>query len=276
MKRRQAVLNAVLLIITFIIIAPLVWIAVMSFFKKGFSDEKIFFAGFDAYIYIIKDNFVLLRASALTFLYSAATAVGAAVLMPMLGFSLSTGKMPFKRVIYAMLFAAMLFSGVSVAAYILQVKALHMGDTIFSYILPYLVVPEYVLVLTAFFKRIPQNIGEQAQIDGANEWQTLFSVYMPMSKPIIITIAILIFISRWNDTDTYRLYINSENLFNVQYYIHNIYERIFLKAADNAGEYDMMESVKFAATVLGALPILVLAPILGKYVSGGIICGRIK
>lgn len=276
MKRRQAALNAVLLIITFIIIAPLAATAVMSFFKKGFSDEKIFFAGFDAYIYIIKDNFELLRASALTFLYSAVTSAGAAVLMPMLGFSLSTGKMPFKKAIYAILFAAMLFSGISVAAYILQIKVLHMGNTIFPYILPYLVIPEYVLVLTAFFKQIPKNIGELAQMDGANEWQTLFSVYMPMSKPIIITIAILVFISRWNDTDTYRLYINSENLFNVQYYIHNIYERIFLKVTDNTAEYDMMESVKFAATVLGALPVLVLAPILGKYVSGGIVCGRIK
>ncbi len=276
MKKRQTALNAMLFCITLIIIAPFIAIAVMSLFEKEIPGEKILFWGLDSYRYILKNDFALFKASGITFFYSVLTALGAAVLIPMLSFSLANTKTPFKKPIYLAVFTAMLFSGTSVAAYIMQVRVLNIGDTLWVYILPYLVIPEYVLILTAFFKGIPREIRESAQMDGADEWHMLFSVYMPMSKQIIVTMAILLFISRWNDTVTCRLYIISDKLLNIQYYIQRINTSVLIKYAKNTAEYDITEAVKFAAAVMGAVPIIILTPVLGKYISGGIICGKIK
>lgn len=276
MRKRQAALNAILYFITLIMVAPFIVIAVMSFSEKAIPGKNILLWGLDSYRYILKNDFSMFRASGVTLLYSALAVFGAVALIPMLSFALANRKTPFRKLIYIMIFIAMIFGGTSVAMYIVQVRVLNMGDTIWAYILPYIVVPEYVLILCAFFKRMPENIKDAAQMDGADEWQMLFSIYMPMSKPIIVTMAILIFISRWNDTLTCRLYITRENLLNIQYYIQKISESVLIGYAKNGVEYDITESVKFATAVFGAVPALILVPVLEKYVSGGIVCGKIK
>ena len=116
----------------------------------------------------------------------------------------------------------MLFSGGLIPTYIWITRYLHLGDTIWVYILPCLVNAFHVIVIRSFFQGLPQALMESAKIDGASELQTFFKIVMPLSKPVIATISLLTLLSRWNDWNTALIYIKSSNLYSLQYLLQKI------------------------------------------------------
>lgn len=113
----------------------------------------------------------------------------------------------------------MLFSGGLIPTYIWITRYLHLGDTIWVYILPCLVNAFHVIVIRSFFQGLPQALMESAKIDGASELQTFFKIVMPLSKPVIATISLLTLLSRWNDWNTALIYIKSSNLYSLSIFI---------------------------------------------------------
>lgn len=91
----------------------------------------------------------------------------------------------------------MLFSGGLIPGYLL-IQNLHLMDTIWALILP-MAVPVYNIVLMLnFFRGIPHELEEAALIDGANQFQTCFRIYVPCAKPSIATLTLFCFITHWN------------------------------------------------------------------------------
>lgn len=94
-------------------------------------------------------------------------------------------------------FFTMLFSGGLIPGYLL-IQNLHLMDTIWALILP-MAVPVYNIVLMLnFFRGIPRELEEAALIDGANQFQTCFRIYVPCAKPSIATLTLFCFITHWN------------------------------------------------------------------------------
>ena len=97
-------------------------------------------------------------------------------------------------------FFTMLFNGGLVPWYMVYVNVLHINDTIFALILPYLVTPLYVLIMRTFFMTsIPDSIIEAARIDGAGELQIFTKIVLPLAKPALATIGLFNVLTYWND-----------------------------------------------------------------------------
>src|SRR5205814_1775514 len=96
-------------------------------------------------------------------------------------------------------FFTMLFNGGLVPWYILITQYLHLKNTIWVLILPYLVVPWYVLLLRTYFAGLPKELIEAAKIDGAGEWRIFFRIAMPLSTPALATVGLFLALQFWND-----------------------------------------------------------------------------
>ena len=161
-----------------------------------------------------------------------------------------------------------------------------MGDTIWVYILPYLVNAFNVVVIRTFFQGLPVELTDAAKIDGASEMQTFFRIMLPLSKPVIATIALLTLLSRWNDWNTALLYIKSTELYSLQYllqkilreveFIQNMAENSPVAGIDIDTSNLPSETMRFAMCMVAAGPMLIVFPFFQKYFAKGLTVGAVK
>ena len=180
------------------------------------------------------------------------------------------------------LYFTMLFGGGLVPTYIVISKYLHLNDTMWVYILPALINPWHVFMIRTFFAGIPGEIVESATIDGASEYTIFFKMIIPLSKPVIATIALFTFLGKWNDWNTALIYITKPELYSLQYLLQKIMEDInILKQNQQAAMMmDQMEipseTVRMAMAVVVAGPALVVFPFFQKYFVKGLTVGSVK
>ena len=177
-----------------------------------------------------------------------------------------------------------LFSGGLVPSYILNTQYLHLGNTIWIYIVPCLVNAFFVIIMRTSFQAIPESLMESAKLDGCSEIRTLFNIVLPLSKPILATMGLMTLLARWNDWNTSLLYIRNEELYTLQYLLQRILrEAEFVNSmADqmptniDIGAALPSESLRFAMCVLAAGPMLVVFPFFQKYFARGLTVGAVK
>lgn len=201
-------------------------------------------------------------------------------------YPLSRPNYKYKKIATFFIFFTMLFSGGLIPTYIWITRYLHLGDTIWVYILPCLVNAFHVIVIRSFFQGLPQALMESAKIDGASELQTFFKIVMPLSKPVIATISLLTLLSRWNDWNTALIYIKSSNLYSLQYLLQKILrEAEFVKnmaeSSPVAGvDLDLSNlpsvTIRFAMCMVAAGPMLIIFPFFQKYFAKGLTVGAVK
>ncbi len=237
---------------------------------------------FSAYEYVFKNPQQILRAYGVTAVFSISTMVLSVLLMSMIAYTLSRNSLKGKGVINFYLYFTMLFGGGLVPTYIVIAKFLHMSNTIWVYILPMLINPWYVFMIRTFFKGIPGEIIESAKIDGASEYRILFQMIIPLSKPVLATVALFMFLASWNDWYTALIYITDEKLYSLQYLLQSIMENINqLKLNQVAASMSSMddipaETVRMAMAIVVAGPALVVFPFFQKYFVKGLTVGSVK
>lgn len=173
----------------------------------------------------------------------------------------------------------MLFSGGLIPYYLLITKDLKLQDNILVYIIPGAVGGFNIIIVKNFLQTIPESLEESAKIDGANDLRILVSIFIPLSLPIIATIALWHAVSKWNDWMTGVLYVRDKNLRVIQNFLRDIL--ITASSSDGQGVVDpeimnMAESVKMAAIVIGTLPIILIYPFVQKYFVKGVLLGSVK
>ena len=240
----------------------------------------------EAYKYVFRNPQQLLDSYKVTIIYSIVATVLGVVVMAMLAYPLSRPNYKYKKIATFFIFFTMLFSGGLIPTYIWITRYLHLGDTIWVYILPCLVNAFHVIVIRSFFQGLPQALMESAKIDGASELQTFFKIVMPLSKPVIATISLLTLLSRWNDWNTALIYIKSSNLYSLQYLLQKILrEAEFVKnMADSSPvtgvDLDLSNlpsvTIRFAMCMVAAGPMLIIFPFFQKYFAKGLTVGAVK
>ena len=240
----------------------------------------------EAYKYVFRNPQQLLDSYKVTIIYSIVATVLGVVVMAMLAYPLSRPNYKYKKIATFFIFFTMLFSGGLIPTYIWITRYLHLGDTIWVYILPCLVNAFNVIVIRSFFQGLPQALMESAKIDGASELQTFFKIVMPLSKPVIATISLLTLLSRWNDWNTALIYIKSSNLYSLQYLLQKILrEAEFVKnmaeSSPVAGvDLDLSNlpsvTIRFAMCMVAAGPMLIIFPFFQKYFAKGLTVGAVK
>ncbi len=236
-----------------------------------------------AYEYIFKVPKQILQGY---FISLSVTGVGTALslfVIAMVAYPLSRRDFKYRNPLAFYIFFTMLFNGGLVPWYILIVRYLHLKDTWWVLVLPYLVAPWFILLLKTFFQQIPIGIIESAKLDGASELRTFFTIVVPLSKPAMAAIGLFILLRYWNDWWLPLLYIESESLVPLQYMLHRMMANIqFLTQQLRTTQMTIdisklpNESARMAMCILAAGPMLFIFPFFQKYFVKGLTVGAIK
>jgi putative aldouronate transport system permease protein len=172
----------------------------------------------------------------------------------------------------------MLFNGGLVPYYINIVRILHLKNTLWALILPYLVVPFFVLLLRTYFSTLPRELFDSARIDGAGEFLIFFKIVVPLSTPAILTIALFLMLQYWNDMFQALLFIESSSLSPLQYTLYNMIVSMSQVSAlaMQLGKPVPALSVRMAMAVLALGPVILAFLFVQRYFVRGITLGSIK
>lgn len=185
------------------------------------------------------------------------------------------------------LFFTMLFNGGLVPSYIMWTQTFHIKNTLAALLFPSLMMNAFYVIMmrTYFTTNIPDAVIEAARIDGAGELRILSQVVMPMSIPIIATLALLAGLAYWNDWLNGLYYISDDRLFSIQVLLNRMLldVQFLMSNSDAAKSLQQNEEfvlpstgIRMAVAVMGALPILVVYPFFQKYFVKGIVIGAVK
>ncbi|QUH28901.1 carbohydrate ABC transporter permease [Vallitalea guaymasensis] len=206
------------------------------------------------------------------------------LLIVLMAYPLSKTKREFRgRNIYiGLLIFAMLFNGGMIPTY-LVVKKLGLLNSIWSLILPGAVPIFSVILVMNFFIGIPKSLEEAAIIDGAKPLQVLFRVYIPCAVPSIATVALFSIVGSWNDFYSGLIYITKIKNYPLMTYIQSLSVSIeeLLRAGKSATALsNVMEvsnqNLNAAKIVVAVIPLLMIYPILQRYLITGIVMGSVK
>lgn len=139
--------------------------------------------------------------------------IGGVLISALAAYPLAKHNMPFKKFIFDMIVAALMFSPMvlQIPQYLL-ISQSGLMNTYWAMILPYLAAPIGMFLMTQFLRQIPDALLEAARIDGASEWKVFWVIIMPMLKPAVATFALFSFITAWNDPYPSMVYTTSENM----------------------------------------------------------------
>ena len=163
--------------------------------------------------------------------------------------------------------------------FFLNMRDLGLLDSYFGIIIGFAVSGFNIILLRNFFEGIPQSFEEAARMDGANEFQVLWRVYVPLSKPAIATVALFCIVSRWNGFFWAMVLLQDEEKIPLQVYLRKVMAELsddeeFATSLLNASY--SVETVTASIIVCSIIPIVLIYPFLQKYFSKGILLGGVK
>lgn len=172
----------------------------------------------------------------------------------------------------------MLFSGGLIPSYILN-SALGLKNNFLVYIIPGAFSCYNLILIMNFFKSIPKPLEEAALVDGANFFQILWKIFLPLSKAGLATVALFIMVGNWNEWFTGILYMSDTKNYPLASFLQVIVVQNNKQdlALDPTTAAAMSErTIKAAQVFIGAVPILLVYPFLQKHFAKGIVMGAVK
>ncbi|QHW32753.1 carbohydrate ABC transporter permease [Paenibacillus rhizovicinus] len=197
----------------------------------------------------------------------------------LLAYPLAQREMRFRGAILGFVLLTMLFSGGLVPWYILITKYLHLKDTLWVLIVPYLVNPFNMFVLKSFFETIPKEIVESARMDGAGYLRTFTSIIIPLSTPGLATIGLFYALNYWNDWWLSLNFIESDHLVPVQLLLKKMISNLtFISSQVDTSKFIQVPAngVQMATTIISIGPIILVYPYIQRYFVKGLTIGSIK
>ena len=196
-------------------------------------------------------------------------------------YPLSKKDLPGGKFFFNMMLFTMFFSGGLIPGY-LVVQQVGLGDSVWCMILPVLVGQFNVILIKNYVEDLPASIEESARIDGANDMVILFKIILPMSTPIIATVALFIAVDRWNEYWFAMLHIIDKSKQPLQLLLRNVlmdttHAMTGAAAAIASQErkvYD--QSLQMAIVTIATVPILLVYPFFQRYFVKGIAIGAVK
>ena len=196
-------------------------------------------------------------------------------------YPLSKKDLPGGKFFFNMMLFTMFFSGGLIPGY-LVVQQVGLSDSVWCMILPVLVGQFNVILIKNYVEDLPASIEESARIDGANDMVILFKIILPMSTPIIATVALFIAVDRWNEYWFAMLHIIDKSKQPLQLLLRNVlmdttHAMTGAAAAIASQErkvYD--QSLQMAIVTIATVPILLVYPFVQKYFTKGIMLGGVK
>jgi putative aldouronate transport system permease protein len=169
------------------------------------------------------------------------------------------------------------------------IRNLHLNGTFWVYVIPTLISAFNFIVIRTFIKTIPESLFESARIDGTSEFRIFWSFVLPLSKPVLATVALFVAVGAWNAWFDTLLYNSAKpKLFTLQYQLMALLQQSMnqsrsaadINAAGMAANIIKSTvtpiSIRAAGTIIATLPILMVYPFAQKYFVVGMNVGSIK
>lgn len=287
-KSAQALLYLIFCLLVLACIVPFVLLVMSSFtsesalMQNGYSLFPKEFS-LEAYKYLIQKGTTILRGYGITILVTVVGTLISVTITTLLAYPLSRPELPHRNVFSFIVFFTMLFNGGLVPTYIMYTQVFHIKNTIWALIVPALLMNAfYVIMMRSFFTaNIPDSLIEAARIDGAGELRILAQIVLPLSKPMMATLALMIGLGYWNDWLNGLYYLTDTRYFSIQNILNRMIADVqFLASASSvtSGISANLPSVgiRMAIAVIGVLPILIIYPFFQKAFVKGIVIGGVK
>lgn len=289
-KKTDLVFNIIFVILALICIIPVVFIFIISisseasiktygylFWPKEFS--------IDSYVFVFREGTTILRSLGISVLVTVlGTALGV-MLTTLMGYVLSRREYKLNGFFTMVVFIPMIFNGGMISSYVVNTQFMHLKDTIWALILPLCVSSFNVVICKTFFRsNIPDSVVESAQIDGASQFTIFGKIALPLSKPLMATIALFLTFGYWNDWFQSSLYITNTKLFSLQALLDHVQRNIEMMASNPSLGVTMQqymnampkEGARMAMAIIIIIPIACTYPFFQKYFISGLTVGAVK
>lgn len=136
-----------------------------------------------------------------------------------------------------------------------------------------------MIIMRSFFYGIPESLRESAEIDGANFFQILWKIYIPLSTPVLATLALFYAVGRWNGYSDALMYMKDSRFYPLQLLLYNVINNmnsVEVATQEGFATTGMTQSVKSAIVMFSTIPILCVYPWLQKYFIHGVTMGAVK
>jgi len=204
------------------------------------------------------------------------------VLTSFAAYVISKKDLPGVKIFTGMIVLTLWFSGGVIPTF-LVVQAVGLYNNIWALIWPSAISTFHVIIMRTFFKQLPVELEEAAMIDGCNEAQILFKIVLPLSKPVLATIALWIAVFRWNDFTSPMLYLLNRDLFTLQIVLREVVLSNMAAAyglsgaaVDDTTMHVVTESLQYGVILFATIPIMLIYPFLQKYFVKGVMLGSVK
>ncbi|MDQ0875553.1 putative aldouronate transport system permease protein [Paenibacillus sp. V4I3] len=193
-------------------------------------------------------------------------------------YPLSKPRMRGRKFFIIMYLFTMLFSGGLIPTYLLMHK-LNLIDKLPVLFLPLMINVYNMLIVKSYFESLPDSLEESAKMDGASNMTILVRIILPLSMPVLATIALFYAVTFWNDYFTSLIYINSVEMKPLQLYLKELFVSstdAFMRTNIDASLNVSPQSIQAASIILATLPIIFVYPFLQKYFVKGVLVGSVK
>ena len=203
-----------------------------------------------------------------------------------LGFMFTQQRMWHRKLWYRLMVVTMYFNAGLIPMF-MTMKTLHLTNTFWVYIIPAIVQPFNIIMTKTYIESIPASLQEAAEIDGAGTLTVFWKIILPVSKPILATIAIWAAVGQWNSFQDTLVYITDQKLYSLQYLLYTYLNQANslatlvrqsgnVAAVANLATQQTATSIRMTISVIVVLPILFIYPIFQKYFVKGIMIGSVK
>lgn len=281
--------------IMFIILALICIIPVFFVFMISISaEESIAQNGYrfipevfslDAYKFLGREISMIIDALGISIIVTVVGTVLGVALTTLMGYVISRSNFKLNGFFTMLVFIPMVFNGGMISSYVVNTQFMHLKDTIWALILPLCVSSFNVVICKTFFKtNIPESVIESAQIDGATQFQIFGKIALPLSKPLLATIALFLTFGYWNDWFQSSLYITDSTLYSLQALLDHFERNMQAMLSNPALGVSMTEYInsmpkegaRMAMAVIIIVPIACCYPFFQKYFISGLTVGAVK
>jgi putative aldouronate transport system permease protein len=285
-------IQAFFIIYSLICIIPVVLIIMVSISDESavIRDGYQFWpAAFDlgAYEFLFKDPTQIIRSYGISILVTVVGTLLSLVIMALYAYPISRRDFPHAKFFTFFVFFTMLFGGGLVPWYLVYVQMLGLKDNLWALILPLMISAFFVLIIRTFFiTTIPNAVLESAKIDGAGEMKIFIKIVLPLSLPVLATVALFQTLTYWNDWFLSLVFITKDanitvqylmykTMLNIQFLANNSTAAAAIQAAGGNFRFPS-ETVRMAMVIIGIGPIIFAYPFFQKYFVKGLTVGAVK
>ena len=279
------VLVALMLLLCFITLYP-VWYTIVISFNDSTDSLRGGIYWFprkftlQSYITVFQDK-TIIKAFRVTILRTLIGTVTNVLFTSMVAFALSKNHI-IGRKFYMILGTITMFFGGGLIPYFILIKNIGLYDSFWVYVIPSLFNFYNMIIFMAFFRELPAGLEESAKLDGANEIVIFIRIILPLSLPVLATIALFTGVYHWNDYFMGVMYTNKQDLQPIQTFLYRIVasasasKTVVAMPAGVAAQQVSSQSVRLATMVVTTAPIVCVYPFLQKYFVKGMLIGSIK